>query len=328
MSNERIFKKIYYSPEGYWKGYSAVSKLSNAANVGEVEARDWLERQALWQIYLPPPKYLPRPHWTVDKPNEIHQADLLFLPHDKVGRKTFRYALVVIDVASRYKDAEALTSKESQEVAKAFEKIYSRKLRWPKRIMVDPGKEFMGHVTRLMERHNVKIQRSKAGNHRAQAFVERVNRTLGERLFSHQYAQELKEQSSDERSRVWVKRLPAVMKALNSEVIRITGKEPDKAVGLKEVEMRKVNYKRPVGLKEKRLPSGVQVRYLLSPGEDEGGERRRATDPIWSIEIYNIASVAVSSEQPVLYYLLDGPKRSFVREELQVVPFDTELPPL
>ena len=163
MSNLR---KIYYSPEGYWKGYSAVSKLASAANVSEAVARDWLERQAIWQIYLPPPKYVPRPHWTVDRPNEIHQADLLFLPHDttfqplgrRVGRKTYRYALVVIDVASRYKDAEALTSKESQEVAKAFERIYSRKIKrpslnWPKTLLVDPGKEFMGHVTRLMERH-------------------------------------------------------------------------------------------------------------------------------------------------------------------------------
>ena len=327
MSNVKnnVMRKIYYSPEGYWKGYSAVSKLASTANVVEKEVRDWLERQALWQIYLPPPKYLPRPHWSVSRPNEIHQADLLFLPHDKVGRKTYRYALVVIDVATRYKDSEALTSKESQEVAKAFERIYSRKLKWPKRIMVDPGKEFMGYVTKLMERHNVKIQRSEAGNHRAQAFVERANRTLGERLFSHQYAQEM---VSEGRSRVWVKRLPAVMKALNSQVIRITGKEPDKALGLKEVEIDPVNYKRPVGLKEKRLPSGVQVRYLLSPGEDEGGERRRATDPIWSLEVYNINRVVISPDQPVLYYLLDGPKRSFVREELQVVPFGTELPPL
>ena len=327
MSNVKnnLMRKIYYSPEGYWKGYSAVSKLASTAKVVEKEARDWLERQALWQIYLPPPKYLPRPHWSVSRPNEIHQADLLFLPHDKVGRKTYRYALVVIDVATRYKDAEALTSKESQEVSKAFETIYSRKLRWPKTLIVDPGKEFMGYVTKLMERHNVKIQRSEAGNHRAQAFVERANRTLGERLFSHQYAQEMVREG---RSRVWVKRLPAVMKALNSQVIRITGKEPDKALGLKEVEIDPLNYKRPVGLKEKRLPSVVQVRYLLSPGEDEGGERRRATDPIWSITVYNINRVVISPDQPVLYYLLDGPKRSFVREELQVVPEDTELPPL
>ena len=198
-------------------------------------------------------------------------------------------------------------------------------LKWPNTLIVDPGKEFMGYVTKLMERHNVKIQRSEAGNHRAQAFVERANRTLGERLFSHQYAQEM---MSEGRSRVWVKRLPAVMKALNSQVIRITGKEPDKALGLKEVDIDPVNYKRPVGLNEKRLPSGVQVRYLLSPGEDEGGERRRATDPIWSIEVYNINRVVISAEQPVLYYLLDGPKRSFGREELQVVLTDTELPPL
>lgn len=321
MSN---LSKIYYSAKGYWKGFSAISKLAKAANVSESEAKYWLERQALWQIYLPPPKYVPRPHWVVDKPNEIHQADLLFLPHDKVGRKTYRYALVVIDVATRYKDAEALTSKESQEVAKALEKIYSRKLKFPKTLIVDPGKEFMGSVTQLLERHNVKIQRSEAGNHRAQAFVERANRTLGERLFSHQYAQEM---VTDDRSRVWVKRLPAVIKSLNSSVIRIMGKEPGKAIASKEVDIKPIDYKRPVGVKEKRLPPGVQVRYLLSPGEDEGGEKRRATDPIWSIEVYNLSRSVISPNQPVLYYLEDGPKRSFVREELQFVPEDTELPP-
>ena len=226
--------KIYYSPGGYWKGYSAFSKLADAAGVSENEAKEWLKKQALWQIYLPSPRYIPRPHWTVEKPNEIHQADLLFLPHDTVRRKTFKYALVVVDVASRYKDAEPLTSKESSEVAKSFEKIYSRKLKWPARIIIDPGKEFMGHVTSLMKRHNVVIQRSEAGNHRAQAFVERANRTLSERLFSFQYG---KEMSSDdnERSREWVERLPAVLKSMNNEVTRLTGKEPQEVLKSKQI---------------------------------------------------------------------------------------------
>ena len=39
----------------------------------------------------------------------------------------------------------------------------------------------------------------------------------------------------------------------------------------------------------------------------------------------------VQKNQPVLYWLEDddgnGPQRSFVREELMVIPFDTELPP-
>ena len=94
-------RKTYYSTYGYWKGYSAIPKLAEKAKVSEDEAKRWLEKQALWQIYLPAPKYIPRPHWNVEKPNQIHQADLLFLPHDKVGRKIYLYALVVIDIASQ-----------------------------------------------------------------------------------------------------------------------------------------------------------------------------------------------------------------------------------
>ena len=29
----------------------------------------------------------------------------------------------------------------------------------------------------------------------------------------------------------------------------------------------------------------------------------------------------------VMYYLLDGPERAFVSEELMIIPEDTELPP-
>ena len=278
------------------------------------------------RFFFPSPRYIPRPHWTVEKPNEIHQADLLFLPHDTVRRKTFKYALVVIDVASRYKDAEPLTSKESSEVAKSFEKIYSRKLKWPARIIIDPGKEFMGRVTSLMKRHNVIIQRSEAGNHRAQAFVERANRTLSERLFSFQYG---KEMSSDdnERSREWVERLPAVLKSMNNEVTRLTGKEPLEVLKLKDISINAPKYNRPIGFDEVRLSPFSKVRYLFAPGEYEGGERRRAADPVWSLEIFELSHSKVSPDQPVMYYLSDGPKRSFVREELQVVPEDTELPP-
>ena len=71
----------------------------------------------------------------------------------------------------------------------------------------------------------------------------------------------------------------------------------------------------------------LKVRYLLFPGELEGGEKRRVTDPIWSIKVYDISKSMITPNQPVLYYLTDGPRRGFVREELQVVPYDTELPP-
>ena len=133
--------KIYYSPQGYWKGVSAIKKLAEAAKVPENVSKQWLYKQALWQIYLPAPQHVPRPKFDVATPNSVHQADLLFLPHDKL------HALTVVDIASRYKEVEPLTSKNSDEVAKAFQSIYRRSpLTWPHMLQVDPGREFMSAV--------------------------------------------------------------------------------------------------------------------------------------------------------------------------------------
>ena len=335
-------EKIYYSPKGYWRGYSAIKRLSTVAGVSEEEAKSWLKKQAMWQIYLPAPRYIPRPTFDVFVPNEVHQADLLFLPHDRLprGRKTYKYALTVVYVASRYKEAEPLASKESAEVAKAFSTIYKRsRLKWPKLLQVDPGREFMGEVNKLMKSKNVQIRRGEKALHRSQAIVERFNRTLAEKLFGHQYAQEYLSAAaiskssnarSSSRSREWVARLPDVINSLNKESTRLTGKTPLEAIKLPEVKHLSSSKSRPKTKVESLLPRGVKVRYLYQPGELEGGERRRATDPIWSLDLYEIRQVM--GKDPIVYYLHDAtnsraPKRGFVREELLVVPVDTQLPP-
>ena len=263
MSNKKL-SKISYSPKGYWKGFQAAKKLSQEANVPEDEAKLWLMKQAIWQIYLPVPKNIQRPTFDVELPNAVHQADLLFLPHDKLprGRKIFKYALTVVDVASRFKAAEPLTSKDSSEVSKAFQKIYKGPLKWPKILQVDPGREFMGDVTKEMTKHETRIRRGNPNVHRDQGIVERFNRTLGERLFRFQYSQEINFKSG-ERSTEWVKRLPEVVKALNNETTRLTGKKPIDAIKEKVVDSKKPNYSRPVGKNEKRLDSSVNVRFLF-----------------------------------------------------------------
>ena len=326
---ETKLSKIYYSPQGYWKGLAAVKKLSTAAKVGEEVAKQWLIKQALWQIYLPAPRYIPRPKFDVSLPNAVHQADLLFLPHDKLlhGRKVYKYALTVVYVASRYKAAEPLTSKESDEVSKAFQRMYKRgPLKWPQLLQVDPGCEFMGNVTKVMQNNKTAIRRGRTEIHRDQAIVERFNRTLAERLFEYQYAVEMN-MKDNKRSTEWVKRLPSVVAALNNEVTRLTGKKPAEAIKEKSVYSKPATpFSRPVGVNEKKLPPRVNVRYLYQPGELEGGGRR-ATDPIWSLKVYNIEKVVTKPKEPVTYYLFDGPKRGFVREELMVVPQDTVLLP-
>ena len=95
----------------------------------------WLFKQAFWQIFLPAPRGVPQPKFDVSTPKSVHQEDLLFLAHDKIlrGRKVYKHALTVVDVASRCKEAEPLTSKNSDEVAQAFLKSYRRsRLKWPR----------------------------------------------------------------------------------------------------------------------------------------------------------------------------------------------------
>ena len=313
--------KIYYSPQGYWKGVSAIKNLADAAKVPENVVKQWLYKQAIWQIYLPAPRYVPRPKFDVATPNSVYQADLLFLPHDKLRRKTYKYALTVVDIASRYKEAEPLTSKDSNEVARAFQAIYRHgPLTWPSMLQVDPGREFMGGVTKEMDKHKTFIRRGRTEIHRDQAIVERFNRTLAE-----QYAVEMLHAG---RSTVWVKRLPDVVNALNNEVTRLTGKRPAAAIKEKSVEAKpSTPYSRPVGVNEKKLPPLIHVRYLYQPGELEGGSKR-ATDPIWSLKVYQVVKNMTKPNEPVVYYLSDGPKRVFVREELLVVPPNTQLPPM
>ena len=73
---------------------------------------------------------------------------------------------------------------------------------------------------------------------------------------------------------------------------------------------------------EKLLDVGTKVRYLYQAGELDqykGERRKRSTDPIWLVDVYEIKDRYVQKHQPTLYYLDGEPKRYFVFEELQPI---------
>ena len=295
----KTFKQIYYSDGGYWRGKSAIQRLAKASGSTK-EAEKWLLKQPLYQIYLPAPKYIPRPNASMSlfvKPNDIHQSDLLSLPHDKFEKKTYKYALNIVDVASRHKGSYQLTSKNAKEVAQAFQWIYEKTpLNYPKTLIVHDEKEFYGDMTKLMEKHDVIIQRGDPSQHRSQGIVERFNRTLADRLFTYQYHKELEDPSKSNRE--WVSRLQNVVSSLNNEKTRLTGLKPVDAIKQTLVEQ---GFSQPVKeYEEKLLDVGTKVRYLYEPGELEeyqykGERRKRSTDPIWSVDVYKIKDRYVQS---------------------------------
>ena len=287
------------------------------------KVKAWLATQTQWQVHLPKPKRIDYAHFYVTKVNEMHQADLLYLPHDKVYQNTYKYTLNVIDVASRYKASRPLKTKKASEVADMLRDIYKKgPLKYPKELHVDGGTEFKSQVDKLMGEHSVKVKRvTTKYHHHFTAFVENFNKTLAELLFKIQDAQELNDPTKD--SKTWVKHLYKLVTKLNNTKLDRIGMTPAKAVKLDNVELKIKPYP-----EEKVLPVDGLYRYLYQPGELEGGDRRRATDMIWSWNTFRLDRVVEDPGQRVLYYLAeDAPKRAFVREQLMQVPEDTEVPP-
>ena len=140
-------------------------------------------------------------------------------------------------------------------------------------------------------------------------------------MFKVQDAQELKD--PEKVSATLVKHLYELVDKLNDTETQMTGMKPKDAIELKEVPLvNRENYP-----PEDTLPEDGLYRYLLQPGEEHHDQRKRATDRIWSKKTYRLREIVENPCNRVMYYLKDGPDRAFVKEELILIPENTELPP-
>ena len=207
--------KIYYQPNHSWKGQKAIKKLKELSKEKPQVVKQWLSKQAFWQVHLPPPKRIDRPHYEVTIPNEMHQFDLLYMPSDTLYGNKYKYILSGIDVASRYKVAGPLRTKQGKDVAEMIADIYKvGPLTYPKIFQCDNDSEFKAEVTKMLEKHEVKIRQvTTKYKHTHTAFVEALNKMLTERLFKVQDAQELND--PDKVSSTWVRHLYGLVDELN-----------------------------------------------------------------------------------------------------------------
>ena len=116
--------KIYCQPNHLWKGKKAVKKLAELSGEKFKVIKQWLSWQAFWQVHLPAPKCIDRPHSEVTTPNEMHQFDLLYMPSDTLYWNKYKYILAGIDATSRYKVTRPLRTKQARDVAEMIADIY------------------------------------------------------------------------------------------------------------------------------------------------------------------------------------------------------------
>ena len=109
--------KIYYQPNHLWKGQKVVKKLPELSGEKPKAVKQWLSRQAFWQVHLPAPKRVHRPHYEVTTPNEMHQFDLLYMPSDSLYGNKYKHILAGIGSASIFKVTRLLRTKQAHDVA-------------------------------------------------------------------------------------------------------------------------------------------------------------------------------------------------------------------
>ena len=303
--------KIYYQPNHLRNGQKAVRKLAELSGEKPKVIKQWLSWQAFWQVHLPAPKRVDRPHYQVTIPNAMHQFDLLYIPSDTLYGNKYKYILAGIDVSSRYEVARPLRTKQACDVAEMVADIYKiGPLMYPKTFQCNNGSEFKGEMTKMLEKHEVKIRR-----------VTTKYAHIDTALFKVQDAQELND--PEKVSSRWVKHLYGLVDKLSNTKTEMIGMKPKDAIKLNEVPLVDHESYPP----EEVLTEDGLYRYLLQPSEEHDDQRRRATDRIWSKGTYRLREIVENPGNHVMYYLKDGPERASVSEELMLIPEDIELPP-
>ena len=220
----------------------------------------------------------------------VHQADLLFLPHDK----KYKYALVVVDVATSHMDAEPLKTKDANEVRDALIKIYKRRyLKTPYRLEVDAGTEFKKSF-RTYFNDELILRVKEPGRHRQQSVVETMNGTIAKLLFMRMY--EIEEATGQVNSE-WVEFLPQVVKEINKYLSH-------KAMNIDASE--KKNLSKASGVAREILPIGTKVRVQLdNPIENITNKKLtgkfRKTDFRWKKKEDEITNVYLNPAKPPMY---------------------------
>ena len=285
-------------------------------------------------------------HRIVFEKNAVHQADLLSLPDDD----GYKYALVVVDMATRRVEAVPLKTKNSKVVSEALEKIYKTKnWRIPDALNVDSGGEFADFI----KKHPDIVSVAEPALHRQVALVESANYELGKAIFERQNAQEL---ITGEPSKEWKDDLKIFVDALNENWIREpVDKSEESTAGMgnklgeliakdtvekgdipddeffkkiADFESQEINNTKAI------IPDGTMVRVKLTEPVAITGEKLhgkfRAGDIRWEIMPVKIHRLIIKPLLPPLYMVKEKNGRvrnsAYTQSDLQIVNKD-EMPP-
>ena len=252
------------------------------------------------ELYKPAIKNFARRKVYTSLPDEIWGADLIDMSKLKTQNKNVTFALVIVDIYSRYCWVFPLKDKSGYSILTCFQSMKST----PNLLWVDEGKEFYNKDFKAFcDDNKIKMYHTFSGM--KSSFVERLNRTLKEKIYKY-----LTENQTDKYLQV----LDEIVDNYNNKVHSVTKQKP--------IDIYLHNKKPFVEIEEKTTFSkpkykiGDYVRISKTKKTFEKGYTTK-----WSKEVFQIESINFDQE-PIMYHVkdLEGEEITggFYEEELQI----------
>jgi transposase InsO family protein len=290
---EATLRELYYTP-GLPTAYSGLNRLYRAAhsvnrNIKRGDVRKWLLGQDVYTLHKRARKRLsaePRVH-VKNMMNSV-AMDLCDVKNISEHNDGCNFILTVIDILSKWADAEPVPRKSAVNVRRALEAIFTRTARRPQRIETDQGKEFYnGEFTALCRREGIH-HFSTQSSHKA-SVVERFNRSLKELMYKHFTA---------ENTYRWMDVLGKLLETYNSRYHRSIKMSPNQ-VNYQNENQVYINLYQKKPKKGKKLREGDLVRISEKRHIFEKGYLPNFTE-----EVFKVSKV-IDNHTPNRYELED-----------------------
>jgi transposase InsO family protein len=275
-------------------------------------------KELLKELHKKPIKEKSFPHLNINSPHILNEIDILYLPSDK----GFKYLLTCIDVYNSLCNAQPLKNNGMNNILKKLDDIYEKSdyLSYPNCIQAD--NQFNNkYFKKWCKDREINTRFSAPYNHRQQAHIERLNQTIGKKIFEYQ---EEKELETDKPCKKWLNVYKKTIDEINEkhlEKLDDNLKKKDE-----EDEEAKIEFNKKT---DYLIENGSHVRLRLDHPETLQGKKLngnfRKTDIRYRNKpLYEVVESYLFPNSPPLYKLKDLSTNKIIsgkytNERLQII---------
>lgn len=179
---DEILKKLYVKLNFPSKNVLWKNVQEEDLKYTKKQVSDWVDKQEVQQLVgkkQKPPMYA-----SVVAPKVGSNLMIDLMIFDRYEINSYKYILMTIDIKSRFACAIALTRRTEDVLIKAMESVFKKMKHVPEELQMDNEGAFTGAAFQnAMTKAGVKtLWFSEAGDIRKNSVVERLNRTIAERI--------------------------------------------------------------------------------------------------------------------------------------------------